>query len=75
MCDYVVILHKYAILNNCDDGPQRKKHQVAEDLQVMKSDIELIKTFTRDPTTKIPLALQQETFRCTICYIIPKRDL
>ena len=43
----------------------------------MKDDIQLIKNFTRDATTKLPLALQvamQEAFRCTICHSVPIRE-
>ena len=62
-----------------DEGPPRqKKHQLMlDDLTAMKNDIQLIKTCTRDATTKIPLALQvamQEAFRCTICHTVPIQE-
>ena len=69
----------YAVQNDCDEEgpPSQKKHHVMEDIATIKSDIELIKTFTKDATTKIPLALQvamQDAFRCTICHIVPIRE-
>ena len=66
----------YAVRNDCDEEglPSQKKHHVMEDIATIKNDIELIKTFTKDTTTKISLALQeamQVAFRCTT---IPIRE-
>jgi len=73
----------YAIPNESDEyshSPprQKKQHQlILEDITSMKNDIQMIKTFTRDATTKVPLELQvaiQEAFRCTICRTFPIQD-
>ena len=58
-------------------GPSTKKRKedlldrLTESMDTIRNDIEQIKTYTRDPTTKLPLGLQramQEAFKCTICH-------
>ena len=48
-----------------------------DSIETIKNDIDQMKKFTRDATTKLPLGLQtavQETFKCTICHQIPIRE-
>ena len=64
-------------------GPSTKKRkedqldQLTESMDAIRNDIEQIKTFTRDATTKLPLELQgaiREAFKCTICHQLPIKE-
>ena len=79
---YAVLLDDDGTDTGDEPGPSRKRKkddclaQLIDSVEIIKNDIDQIKTLTRDATTKLPLGLEtalQEAFKCTICHHIPIR--
>lgn len=62
-----------------EPGPVGKRREVTNssnrsDIQIIKEDIEELKSRTTDTATNLPLGLQSEirgSFKCTICHVLP----